>query len=412
MIGQGALMDGLEQYNGDEIRASVRDRLQSLSDSFSILHVGHITKFIEPINSSNRISEALNMFASRPDASSLPVEGDRGVIGIVQRKSIQKKKTALMSVTDPSVEKFLEESTISIDASENCEKVMELLLEGDPERLYDDFMIYRSGKYFGIGTFADLSRNIAEIRSVDLEKAKLMQSFLMGRNEIRNPGIVVEKYVQMAHEVGGDYLQCMDMGPQLSMIASFDVSGKGTAAALLTSILSSFFSTLKVGGVLADQNPGSIVSILNKVVMDQTPEEIFVAGAFVFIDRAKAELSFFNCGYSPIFFFFTDGESGKPKGKIVKSDLWPLGINDFAEVRGNSFPFYKNLRVFMYSDGLTDARNGHGEQYGEENLKKFLFPRCMKRARTIVEDLDKEIGEFVGAAPRADDITALVAEIF
>lgn len=119
-----------------------------------------------------------------------------------------------------------------------------------------------------------------------------------------------------------------------------------------------------------------------------------------------------TCGYSPVFAFFTDEESGKAKGKIIKSDLWPLGINEFAEVRGNSFPFYKNLRVFMYSDGLTDARNGRGEQYGEENLKKFLFPRCMKKAKAIIGDLDAEIAEFVGAAPRTDDITALVAEIF
>lgn len=405
-------MDVLEQYRNDSIRDSVTDRLKGLRDSFSILTVGHITKFGEPINSKVGISEALEIFASREDASSLAVEGDRGVIGIIHKKSLLKKKTALMSVTDPPVEKFLDASVVIVDASENCEKAMESLLKGDPERLYDDFMIYQHGRFFGIGNFADLSRNIAEIRSVDLEKAKLMQSFLMGRNEIRNPGIVVERYVQMAHEVGGDYLQCMDIGDSLSMIASFDVSGKGTAAALLTSSLSSFFSTLKIGGSLPGTSPQSIVGMLNEVVIDQTPEEVFIAGAFVFIDRAKAEVSFFNCGYSPIFAFYTDDESGKPKGKIIKSDLWPLGINEFTEVRGNSFPFYKNLRVFMYSDGLTDARNGRGDQYGEESLRKFLFPRCMKRARAIVSDLDKEIRDFVGAAPRSDDITVLVAEIF
>jgi serine phosphatase RsbU (regulator of sigma subunit) len=405
-------MDALELYNSDEIRASVSDKLKGLSDSFSIINVGHIIKFIEPINGNIGISEALEIFASRPDATSLPIEGDRGVIGIVQKKKLLKKRTGLLSMTDPPVEKFLEESTVSVDASENCEKAMELLLKGDPERLYDDFMVYQHGKYFGIGTFADLFRNIAEVRSVDLVKAKQMQTFLMERNTIENAGIVVEKYVQMAHEVGGDYLQCMDINDALSMIASFDVCGKGTAAALLTSILSAFFSTLKIAGSMQEQSPQSIVNMLNRVIIDQTPEEVFVAGAFVFVDRGKGEVTFFNCGYSPVFAFFTDGDSGKTKGKIIKSDLWPLGINEFAEARGNSFPFYKNLRVFMYSDGLTDARNGRGEQYGEENLKKFLFPRCMKRAQAIVTDLDKEINEFVGAAPRADDITVLVAEIF
>jgi phosphoserine phosphatase RsbU/P len=400
-------MDALELYSNDSIRSSVTEKLKGLSDSFSILHVGHITKFVEPINGNIRLSEALELFAGLPDATSLPIEGDRGVMGIVQKKNLLKKKTGL---TDPPVEKFLE-SAVSVDASENCEKVMELLLKGDPERLYDDFMIYENGKFFGTGSFVDLSRNIAEIRAVDLEKAKRMQAFLMGRNAIKNPGIVVQKYVQMAHEVGGDYLQCMDVGESLSMIASFDVSGKGTAAALLTSILSAFFSTLKAEGSLSSLGPQSIVNMLNKVVIDQTPEEVFVAGALTFIDRKKGEVSFFNCGYSPVFAFYTDDESGKTKGKIIKSDLWPLGINEFDGARGNSFPIYKNFRVFMYSDGLTDARNGRGDQYGEENLKKFLFPRCMKKAQSILDDLDKEIGDFVGSAPRADDMTVLVAEI-
>jgi phosphoserine phosphatase RsbU/P len=404
-------MDALEQYSNDSIRDYVSERLKALRDSFSILNVGHVTKFGEPVNCRTGIAEVLEIFASRKDASSLAIEGDMGVIGIVQRKDLLKKKTALMSVTDPAVEKFLDSSAAIVDADENCEKAMELLLKGDPEKLYDDFMVFQNGRFFGIGTFADLFRNVADIRGVDLEKAKQMQSFLMERNDIRNPGISVERYVRMAHEVGGDFLQCLDISETLSMIAAFDVSGKGTAAALLTSSLGSFFATLKLGLPTAGLSPQSIVDMLNKVVMDQTPQEIFIAAAFVFVDKGKGEVTFFNCGYSPVFAFYTDDESGKTKGKIIKSDLWPLGINDFAEVRGNSFPIYKNFRVFMYSDGLTEARNERGVQYGEENLKKFLFPRCMKGIGAIVADLDAEIRNFVGAAPRADDVTVLVAAI-
>ena len=61
-------MDALEQYSNDAIRDSVTDRLKGLSDSFSILTVGHITKFIEPINCSIGIAEALERLASMQDA--------------------------------------------------------------------------------------------------------------------------------------------------------------------------------------------------------------------------------------------------------------------------------------------------------------------------------------------------------
>jgi phosphoserine phosphatase RsbU/P len=195
------------------------------------------------------------------------------------------------------------------------------------------------------------------------------------------------------------------------MLSCFDVCGKGTAAALITSILSAFFSTLKASGSLASSTPPSILSTLNAVVMDQTPEEIFIAGVLVFVDRERREVTFYNCGYSPLYVFFTDEESGKTKGKIINPDLWPLGINEFADPRGSTFPIYKNLKVFMHSDGLTDAFNERGERYGEENLRKFLYPRCMKKGKALVAELDAEIKAFIASAPQPDDITVLVAEI-
>jgi sigma-B regulation protein RsbU (phosphoserine phosphatase) len=404
-------MEELEQNNGDEIRDFVSGRLKALLDSFSILNVGHITRFPEPINCKLGITEALDVFAAREDDNSLPIEGDMGVIGIVHKRDLVKKKTAIMSVTNPPLERFLEPNTFSVAASENCEKVMALILGRDPERLYDDFMIYEYGRYFGIGTFADLSRNIAEIRNIDLDKAKKMQEFLMDRNSITAAGIVAERYVRMAHELGGDYLQCMDVNDRISMLSCFDVCGKGTAASLLTSILSAFFATLKACGTLSSYGPAQILTLLNQVIMDQTPEEIFVAGVLAFVDRERREVTFYNCGYSPVYAFYTDPESGKTKGKIINPDLWPLGINAFENPRGNVFPIGKNFRIFMHSDGLTDAQDPRGERYGEEGLRKFLYPRCMKKASVIVAELDKEIVDFIGTAPQSDDITVLVAEI-
>jgi predicted transcriptional regulator len=180
-------MDELELNNGNEIRDFVSSKLKDLLDSFSILNVGNITKFVEPINHTLGVIEALAMFGMNEEVNSLPIEGDRGIIGIVHKKDLLKKKATF---SDPPVERFIHPKTFSIDASENCEKVMSLILKREAEKLYDDFMIYERGKFFGIGTFADLSRNIAEIRNLDLGKARTMQEFLMARNTTKLPGIV------------------------------------------------------------------------------------------------------------------------------------------------------------------------------------------------------------------------------
>jgi len=401
-------MEPLEFLHGTEISDFVSARLKGLSDSHSILTVGHITKFVEPINGTVGMADALETLSSRQDINSLPVEGDRGVEGLVHKRDLLKKKSAF---SNPPVEKLLDHSFFSLDAQENCEKAMEAVLAREPERLYDDFMIYKRGRYFGVGTFVDLSRNIAAIRTTELAQARQMQEFLIGRNSADRPGLAVKKYLRMAHEIGGDYLQCMELSPTLSLLSSFDVSGKGTAAALLTSSVSSFFSTLKSNGSLGSCAPAALVSLLNRVVMDQTPQEMFIAAVFVFVDHEKREVSLFNCGYSPVYLFFTDQQSGKVKGKIINPNLWPLGINDFADPKSYAVPCTRNFRVFVHSDGLTDACNERGERYDEERFQKFLYPRCMKPVDAILAELDRELREFTGTAPQVDDITVMAAEI-
>jgi Serine phosphatase RsbU, regulator of sigma subunit len=404
-------MDTLETTAGANIQEFVAAKLREISDSYSILNVGHITRFIEPVNCNVGVSEALSRFESEAETESLPVEGERGVIGLVHKKDLLKKKGGIMSMSDPPVEKFLDKTSFSVDATENCEKAMRAILERDRERIYDDFMIYQRGRFFGVGTFTDLSRNIAEIKSTDLEKAKRFQEFLMDRNAIARPGIAIEKYVRMAHELGGDYLSCLDMNESLSLVSCFDVCGKGTAAALVTSAISAFFATLKASGTLASYSPSGLVADLNRSLMEQTPEEVFVAAALVFVDWKARTIAFYNCGFSPLYAFFSDPETGKPKGKIINPNFWPLGINEFDSAQGSSLPFAPDFTLFMHSDGLTDACNESGERYGDERLRKFLYARHTKRAAALVSELDEEIRGFVGSAPRSDDITAIVAEI-
>jgi len=399
-------MEPLEFLHGTEISDYVGARLKGLSDSHSILTVGHITKFVEPINGTVGLADALEMLSARQDINSLPVEGDRGVAGLVHKRDLAKKKSAF---SNPPVEKLLDASSFYLDAEENCEKAMETVLAREPERLYDDFMIYKRGRYFGVGTFVDLSRNIALIRATELAHARQMQEFLIGRNSADRPGLAVKTYVRMAHEIGGDYLQCMELSPTLSLLSSFDVSGKGTAAALLTSTVSSFFSTLKVNGSLGSFAPAALVSLLNSVVMDQTPEEMFIAAVFIFVDRGKREISLFNCGYSPAYLFFTD--QGKVRGKIINPNLWPLGIKEFVDPKSYTVPWAGTSRIFVHSDGLTDACNERGERYDEERFRKFLYPRCMKLVDGLLAELDNEIREFSGNAPQVDDITVMAAEI-
>ena len=233
----------------------------------------------------------------------------------------------------------------------------------------------------------------------------------MNKRIFSHSELSVEKYVKMVHELGGDFYQLLEINKDLFMVSSFDVSGKGVAASLTTSLISAFFATLDVGGYLKNFNPREIVEELNNVILEQTPDEIFIAGAFLFIDTKNGEINSYNLGYSPFYVFYND-DTGKSIAKIMNPNLRPLGIDKLTDLDSGvrNFPIVDGMKIFLYSDGLTDARNGEGAMYGEENLKKFLFSKSKMRANDLLNDLSSEIMKFIGAAPQADDITAIAVQ--
>jgi sigma-B regulation protein RsbU (phosphoserine phosphatase) len=387
---------------------------QKVAVAFPITSVGIIASFVDPLSSSGDLDEASSRFRADEKLSSIPIESEAGgVIGLVSRAALLlRPKSALDALRSASIEKYLDRDTAILDADENVEKALSSLLERHSSSIFNDFLIYRHNRFFGTGSFLALTKQVALIRGMDLQGARSIQEFLLSRNKIDSEKLAVETYFRMAHEVGGDFIQTLELKKSLYMVASFDVCGKNIAASLATSLLSSFFATLKTGGLLAGHSPASLVEALNKVILDQTPEELFIAGALVFFDTEKRELTIFNCGYSPIYVFFS-APDGRNKCRIYSSSLCPLGLEPFAKVEGNgqTMPFFTNLKVFMNSDGLTDLKNESGERYDDEKLKHFLFSRVDLGPRELIAELDGEVSAFMGKALQPDDITALAAQL-
>ena len=386
---------------------------KAVAVAFPITSVGIIASFVDPVSSSGDLDEASARFRGDEKLSSIPIESDGGVIGLVSRASVMlRPKSALDALRSTSIEKYMDRDTAILDADENVEKALSSLLERQGSTIFNDFLIYRRNKFFGTGSFLGLTKQVALIRSMDLQSARSIQEFLLSRNKIESEEIAVETYFRMAHEVGGDFIEALELRKGVYMLASFDVCGKNIAASLATSLLSSFFATLKTGSLLARYSPSSLVEALNTVILDQTPEELFIAGALVFFDMEKRELTIFNCGYSPVYVFF-GAPDGRSKCRIYSSSLCPLGLEPFGKPAGNgqTMPFFPGLKVFMNSDGLTDLKNENGERYDDEKLKRFLFSRFDLGPRELIAELDKGITAFMGKALQPDDITALAAQL-
>lgn len=158
-------------------------------------------------------------------------------------------------------------------------------------------------------------------------------------------------------------------------------------------------------------SPAQIAGILHTLVDKMTPVGVFVAAGMVFIDLERRELIIGNMGFSTIYIHQYSADAAK--WKRVPSKMAPLGIPGDA---GSEFRFARvgideGASVFMFSDGLTDIRNEDGVMYEDERIEAFLAEHGTKPAREFVELLEQEVVRFIGKAPQADDVTAIMLNI-
>jgi sigma-B regulation protein RsbU (phosphoserine phosphatase) len=378
---------------------------------FQQTRLGFITQYIEPVSSNVGLEAAKSILLQNPEYNSLPIERDGGVVGLIDRDTVMKKsESAIEVMRNRGLDVFLRETMI-MDTMESVDTALTKALERKVEHVDRDFLIYHYGKFLGVGNFLKLLRHADFLRNRDFAEAQASQQHLVDMGSAECSGFEVWPFLKMAHELGGDIHQTIDLGNGNYLVACFDVSGKGLAASLTTCLISSFFSTMKISGGLKDADPDKLVRMLNELLVSSTASGKFVVGALVFIDVQGRKLRIYNMALGPIYLYLT-GEGGKALLSVVQPTGEPLGLDaiDDMEKKRKIIPIKEGMRIFLFTDGLTDARNSGGLMYGEETVKEFLTARFHSSAKTLMAELAAEMANFIGSAPQADDITAITIQ--
>jgi serine phosphatase RsbU (regulator of sigma subunit) len=372
--------------------------------TFSHTQVGFIGVLAEPVHVQSGMEYVKEMFLNNPDLPAVPIEGDIGVIGFVERDEFMKKHGMIDNLLHNNLEHYVEQKTVSVDAREHVERILPLLVKSG-NRIVENCMIYHLGKYYGVLNTHVLLNHIFNLRDGALKRAQSIQTYFTGENDYTHGNFNAHVYLEQAHALGGDFFQMTHLSDEISVVSCFDVSGKDIQASLMTGFISGYIAGFKKHIDKENINPSNIVLNLHEIVKDYTPDDIFVAGVMVFYNSDKKEITIFNMGYSPIY-MITKTEN---KWKIKKRNpgLPPLGFPSFIIEDNSSVTLHqdKNLILFGYSDGLTDAHDSHGNEYGEQritdNVQKLLAAGTREIARRMLED----VKDFVGTSPRTDDCT-------
>ena len=205
--------------------------------------------------------------------------------------------------------------------------------------------------------------------------------------------------MEPARNVGGDFYDFMRLSDDKVGLAIADVSGKGVPAALF--MMSS--RTLLKGAAIGNYHPGATLKEVNDLLCEDNDAMMFVTLLYAVFDPATGEVSYANGGHNTPVVVHADGSYTilRMTGGIA------LGVMPDFEFDQDSIKLLPGDTLVLYTDGVTEAMNEDGEEYGMDRLCEVLASAPSIRAQDISDTIFESIREFAGEAPQSDDITCL-----
>jgi serine phosphatase RsbU (regulator of sigma subunit) len=230
----------------------------------------------------------------------------------------------------------------------------------------------------------------------DLELARQVQMRLLPQRQPEVPGYEFFDYYRAANQIGGDYFDYVRLPDGRTAVIVADVSGHGIAAALSMTKLAA-----EARFCLATiARPGDVLQHLNRLLCDDGVEDRFVTMVLVVLQPTTHELTIVNAGHLPPL-------CRRARGQIepLAADLGgvPLGIDKDACYPQAVQTLQPGEMVALSTDGITEAMNEAGEQYGAERLDCHLREPCPDLL-SFGNHLIDSVREFVGDRPQSDDI--------
>ncbi|MCK4761532.1 MAG: SpoIIE family protein phosphatase [Candidatus Aminicenantes bacterium] len=241
----------------------------------------------------------------------------------------------------------------------------------------------------------------------ELQTAHNAQMSIMPQADPEIPGFDVSGICIPANEVGGDFFDYawMDEEKTKFSIAVGDVSGKAMKSAM-TAVMASGMISLKIDETLPVKE---ILQRINRALYFKTDRKEFVALCLTAIDTQTKEMVFTNAGLTaPLL---------KSAGRVITLEgagkKLPLGVKPDSRYLEKKQQLKAGDILFLFTDGVTEARNTVKEYYGQERLRAFLSRLETQEltARRIRKKITADVAVFSGAAAQHDDIAVVVVKV-
>ena len=254
-------------------------------------------------------------------------------------------------------------------------------------------------------TVSTLKRYISEAAAridKELEYAKQIQLSALPSNFPDTEKYSIYAQMIAAKEVGGDFYDFYSLDDNTVLFLAADVSGKGIPAAMFMMTAKTIIKDLAERGLSVDE----IFTLANEKLCENNESGMFVTAWMGKMDLTTGKLSFANAGHNPPIVVHANGECEYLKSRTG----FVLAGMEGMRYRANEMTLDKGDRIFLYTDGVTEATDKNEALYGEDRLLSYIGKNINLKADALLSGLKEDIDIFAGDAPQFDDITMLISD--
>lgn len=241
----------------------------------------------------------------------------------------------------------------------------------------------------------------AERLSRELRDASEVQASFLPQTLPQLPGWAFAAGWQPAKEVSGDFYDVVPLEQCLGIVIA-DVADKGMPAALFMALTR---STIR-SSVSAASTPAKSITQANRLLCKDASQGMFVTLFYAQLEPESSHISYVNAGHNPPLVLDSVGGTFSELGR---TGLF-LGWDETATYETGTAFLEPGDVLLLYTDGVTEATDPHGETFGEARLKHCLLKHQRASPEEILQRLQDDLRAFIGGAEPFDDITLMIVK--